>query len=485
MPGNQTHLQFTRGILVLAACGLIAQAMLAQTPPPKRQPNFIIIFCDNLGYGDIGPFGNTLHRTPHLDGMAAEGMRFTDFYAASGVCTPSRASLLTGCYPRRVNLHENEKGGLVLQPVSKKGLHPAEITIAEIVKARGYATACLGKWHLGDQAPFLPTRQGFDEYLGIPYSDDMTGPPEHPQWPPLPLMRNERVIEAPVDRCSLTKRYTEEAIRFLETHKNRPFFLYLAHATPGSTRAPFVGDAFRGKSKNGPWGDSVEELDWSTGEILAALKRLGLDQTTLVIWTSDNGAPQRKPVQGSNRPLSGWGYTTSEGGMRVPCIMRWPGKVPAGKTCRELCATIDLLPTLARLAGSDAPRDRIIDGHDIRPLLFGEPNAQSPHEAFYYYFQGQLQAVRSGKWKLYLPLEARQLGAGRKAGRSSAMLYDLEADLAETSNVAEKQNDTVRRLLQLADKARADLGDDGRPGRNQRPAGWVEEPKPQVLAPLR
>jgi arylsulfatase A-like enzyme len=444
----------------------------------------MIILCDNLGYGDVGPFGGALHRTPLLDRMAAEGMRLTDFYVTSGVCTPSRASLLTGCYPRRVNLHESETRGPVLQPVSKKGLHPAEITIAEVVKARGYATACIGKWHLGDQPVFLPTRQGFDEYLGIPYSDDMTGPPEHPNWPPLPLTRNERVVEAPVDRTTLTKRYTEEAIRFMTAHKDRPFFLYLAHATPGSTPAPFVGEAFRGKSKNGPWGDSVEELDWSTGKLLAALKRLGLDETTLVIWTSDNGAPQRKPPQGSNRPLSGWGYTTGEGGMRVPCIVRWPGKVPAGTTCRELCSTIDLLPTLAALAGSEAPRDRVIDGRDIRPLLFGQPGAKSPHEAFYYYSLQQLQAVRSGKWKLYLPQESKWINLRRGGGAPSpAVLYDLEGDLAETANVADKHPDVVQRLLQLAEKARTDLGDVGRPGRNQRPAGWVEAPKPQRLAP--
>ena len=311
----------------------------------------------------------------------------------------------------------------------------------------------------------------------------MTGPPEHPQWPPLPLMRNQRVVDAPVDRTTLTKCYTEEAIRFITANKDRPFFLYLPHATPGSTLAPLVGEAFRGKSRNGPWGDSVEELDWSTGEILAAVKRLGLDASTLVIWTSDNGAPQRKPPQGSNRPLSGWGYTTAEGGMRVPCIMRWPGKVPPGTTCRELSSTIDLLPTLGKLAGAALPRNRVLDGRDIGPLLAGQPGAKSPHEAFYYYLMEQLQAVRSGKWKLYLPLEAKRVNLRRTGQRSPAMLYDLEADLAETANVADQHPDVVQRLLQLAEKARADLGDVDRPGKNQRPAGWVEDPQPQVLAP--
>lgn len=465
--------------LALAACvNLGAEAARPTAQPP---PNFIIILCDNLGYGDIGPFGSKLHRTPHLDRMAAEGTRFTDFYVTSGVCTPSRASLLTGCYARRVNLHASETGGAVLQPMSKKGLHPDELTIAEVLKQAGYATACIGKWHVGDQTPFLPTRQGFDYYYGIPYSDDMTGPPEHPRWPPLPLMRNETVVEAPADRATLTRRYTEETIRFVAAQKDRPFFVYLAHAMPGSTQAPFASEAFRGKSANGPWGDSVEELDWSTGEILAALKRLGLDETTLVVWTSDNGAPQRKPPQGSNRPLAGWGYTTAEGGMRVPCIMRWPGTIPAGATCRELCSTIDLLPTLARLAGTSEPRDRLLDGRDIGPLMRGEPGARSPHEAFYFYHVEQLQAVRSGRWKLYLPLAARQIDRRGRSREAPARLYDLHADPGETTNLADQHFEVVERLLALAEKAREDLGDAGRPGKNQRQAGWVERPKPQTL----
>jgi len=437
------------------------------------RPNVVLINCDNLGYGDIGPFGSTQHRTPHLDRMAAEGMRFTDFYVASGVCTPSRAALMTGCYPRRVNLHVDESGGLVLRPVSKKGLHPSEITIAEILKAQGYATICIGKWHLGDQPKFLPTRQGFDSFFGIPYSDDMTSPP------PLPLMRDETVVEAPADRNTLTRRYTEEAIRWIGGHKTGPFFIYLAHAMPGSTSAPFASQRFRGKSANGPWGDAVEELDWSTGELLAALRREGLDRSTLVIWTSDNGAPQRRPPQGSNRPLRGWGYTTAEGGMRVPCLMRWPGRIPAGSTCRELCSALDLLPTLARLTGAEPPSDRVIDGRDIGPLMCGESGAKSPHEAFYFYRGEQLQAVRAGKWKLYLPLAARQIGLGKHTEASPARLYDLYADLEETTNLADRHPEVVERLQTLAEQAREDLGDAGRPGRNQRPAGWAENPTPR------
>ena len=465
-----------------AGAGSALAAALRAGPAEKarRRPNFIVILCDNLGYGDVGCFGSKKHRTPHVDRMAREGMRLTSFYATSGVCTPSRAGFMTGCYPRRVSMHVDERGGAVLRPVSRKGLHPDEVTIAEVLKARGYATACIGKWHLGDQPAFLPTRQGFDLYLGIPYSDDMVERKDR-GWPPLPLMRNERVIEAPVDRNTLTGRYTEEAVRFIEANREKPFFLYLPHAMPGSTQAPFAGKRFRGKSANGPYGDSVEEIDWSTGEILAALQRLGLDKDTLVVWTSDNGAPRRRPPQGSNAPLRGWGYTTAEGGMRVPCVARWPGRIPAGRSCDDVCTMMDLLPTFARLADASAPSDRIIDGKDIRPLLSGQPGAGSPYEAFFYYYMAQLQAVRSGCWKLYLPLDGKQVGFGAKTVSAAAELYDLDADIGETANLADKHPDVVRRLMALAEGARNDLGDLERPGKGQRAAAFVKESVPQTL----
>ncbi len=451
-------------------------------PVAAAGPNFIIILADNLGYGDIGCFGSSLHRTPNIDRMAEEGMKLTGFYASSGVCTPSRASLMTGCYPRRVGLHYTDRGRQVLRPVSPYGLNPDETTIAEVLKQAGYATAIIGKWHLGDQPEFLPTRQGFDYYYGIPYSDDMVGakslPGEEIIWPPLPLMRNERVIEAPVDRKLLTRRYTEQAIEFITEHRDKPFFVYLPHAMPGSTRAPFASERFRGKSANGPWGDSVEELDWSTGEIMAAIERLGLDDNTLVVWTSDNGAPRRDPPQGRNAPLGGWGYTTAEGGQRVPCVVRWPAKVPAGSACSALTTTMDLLPTLAHLAGADLP-ERTIDGKDIWPLLAGETN-ESPHEAFYYYYCPQLQAVRSGQWKLALPLDEKWISFRGKTEPSPATLYDVVADPGETTNRAQQHPDVVRRLLELAEQARAELGDVDRPGAGQRPVGRVEDPRPQV-----
>jgi arylsulfatase A len=283
-------------------------------------PNFVVILVDNLGYGDLGCYGSKLHRTPNLDRMAAEGLRLTSYYSASGVCTPSRAALMTGCYPRRVSMHVSGGNTPVLRAMDTKGLHPNEITIARLLKGCGYATRCIGKWHLGDQPPFLPTRHGFDHYLGIPYSDDMTPSKAHPDWPPLPLMRDERVIEAPVDRDYLTKRYTEEAVRFLTENKSHPFFLYLPLAMPGSTARPFASPAFQGRSKNGPYGDSVEEIDWSAGELLAALKRLGLYEKTLVVWTSDNGAVRRSPPQGSNLPLSGWATTRRKARCEFPAL---------------------------------------------------------------------------------------------------------------------------------------------------------------------
>ncbi|HUS92354.1 MAG TPA: sulfatase [Phycisphaerae bacterium] len=477
MPNPVSRRQLLRaagGAMWMAVAGWTA----AQAAKAKRRPNFVVILCDNLGYGDVGCFGSTKHRTPRVDRLAAEGMRLTSFYATSGVCTPSRASLMTGCYPRRVSLHVDENGRQVLFPVARKGLHPEEVTIAEVLKAAGYATACIGKWHLGDQPEFLPTRQGFDSYFGIPYSDDMTERPGQ-GWPPLPLMRNERVVEAPADRNTLTRRYTEQAVRFIEAHRDGPFLLYLPHAMPGSTAAPFASERFRGKSANGPYGDSVEELDWSTGEVLAALRRAGIDRDTLLVWTSDNGAPRRQPPQGSNAPLRGWGYTTAEGGMRVPCVVRWPGRISAGGRCDEVCTTMDLLPTFARLAGAALPTGRALDGKDIWPLLSGEPGATSPHEAFFYYHMAQLQAVRAGRWKLYLPLEKKQVGFGGQGRKAPAELYDLDADLGETVNLADRRPDVVQRLASLAEKARQDLGDLGRPGRGQRPAGFVKDPRPQ------
>lgn len=473
-----------RGFLKCAGAALAGALLPMHTIPALGErrngakPNFIVIFCDDMGYADIGCFGSTKHRTPHIDRMAAEGTRFTSFYSTSGVCTPSRASLMTGGYPRRNNMHQNEAGLCVLFPRNHTGLHPDEITIADVLKGQGYATGCIGKWHLGDQIEFLPTRHGFDYYFGIPYSNDMGGKGGSDNRPPLPLMRNETVIEAPVDQDTLTERYTEESIRFIEANRDRPFFLYLPHAMP---HIPLhASDRFRDKSDNGRYGDTIEEIDWSTGQILQKLKDLGIDDHTLVVFTSDNGAAQR--WGGSNEPLRGWKGTTWEGGMRVPCVMRWPGTIPSGRTCDQLACTMDLLPTFAHLAGTRPPANRIIDGKDIRPLLRGEAAAVTPHEAFFYYQIDQLQAVRSGRWKLHLPLKLKKRNWGQPEPESPLQLYDLQADIGERHNMADRYPEVVERLTALAEQAREDLGDTDRPGRNQRPAGFVPDPSPRIMA---
>ncbi|MGM9754920.1 MAG: sulfatase, partial [Parabacteroides sp.] len=353
-----------------------------------ERPNVIVVFIDDFGYGDLGCYGNTLHRTPNIDQMAKEGIRLTDFYVGASVSTPSRAALLTGCYPRRVSMHVNadpsplmSKGRQVLFPVSHKGLNPGEITIAELLKQQGYATACIGKWHLGDQLPFLPTRQGFDYYYGIPYSNDMNRP-----YCPLPLMEQEKVIVAPVGHDSLTIRYTNKAVEYIKSHKESPFFMYLCH---NMTHNPLAASpAFKGKSKNGLYGDATEELDWSMGVLLKTLKEEGIDQNTIVIFTTDNGADQ--PFGGSNLPLRGYKGTTYEGGFRVPCIVRWPSKIPQGIESDELVTSMDFLPTFAHYCGYDIPTDRVIDGHDVSAIWEGK-SAQSPTETFYYYQKQQLQ----------------------------------------------------------------------------------------------
>ncbi len=466
------HLQLAIASVVLCASVL---PTLAADPPP----NLVIIFCDDLGYADVGCFGSTKHRTPNLDAMAKQGTKFTSFYVTSGVCSPSRSSLMTGCYPKRVGLHQNEVGGWVLFPGNKTGLSPKEVTIAEVLKAKGYATAIVGKWHLGDQPAFLPTRQGFDSYFGVPFSNDMgqTDRPKPYRYPPLPLMRDEKVIEQEPDQRYLTKRYTQEAIKFINKSaaSNRPFFLYLPHTMPHWPQ--YASEQFAGKSKNGKWGDTVEEIDWSTGQILKSLKDAGVDGNTVVVFMSDNGGATRHGA--SNAPLRGAKGSTWEGGQRVPMIVRWPGKVPAGRSVDAMATSMDLLPTFAKLAGTSAPTDRIIDGKDIRPLLLGDEGAASPHEAFFYYYRGRLQAVRSGQWKLHI---ARRDPIRRQRGKFRdvpAQLYDLESDIGESKNVAAEHPQVVKRLMAHVERARADLGDDAvnRKGAGVRERGFVKDAK--------
>ncbi len=452
---------------------LLAALLFGASLNAAERPNFVLLNIDDLGYADIGPFGSEKHRTPNLDRMAAEGRKFTSFYVTSGVCSPSRSSLMTGCYPKRVGLHQNEHGKWVLFPGDQRGLNPSEITVAEVLKKAGYQTAMVGKWHLGDQPEFLPTRQGFDSYFGIPFSNDMGRTDrKDDRYPPLPLLRDETVIEEEPDQHFITKRYTEEALAFLEkaAKADAPFFLYLPHTMPHWPQ--YSSPAFEGKSANGKWGDAVEEIDWSVGRILDKLAELGVDENTLVLFTSDNGGAVNHGA--SNAPLRGAKGSTLEGGQRVCMVVRWPGKIPAGTECDEMAATLDILPTFAHLAGGKVPDDRIIDGKNITPLLLGEAGAKTPHDVFYYYKLGNLQCVRSGPWKLHLARTEKPRNQPEAKGRKvPAALYHLGRDIGETVNVAGDHPDVVARLEALAEEARADLGDDavGRGGRGTRKPG--------------
>ena len=436
------------------------------------KPNFIVVFCDDLGYADIGPFGAKNKTTPNLDRMASEGIRLTDFYSTCSVCTPSRASLMTGCYPRRLNMHVDEKNLCVLFPSARKGLNPDEVTVAEILKEQGYETMCIGKWHLGDHPKFMPTNQGFDHYYGIPYSNDMNR-----KDVPLPLVQDLIVIEESVQRdTTITELYTKVAIKFIKMHSEDSFFLYLPHT---AVHLPLVpGKQFQGTSKDGAYGDWVQEVDWSMGQLFKVLKELGIDKETLVLFTSDNGSAREQ--QGSNLPLRGRKGRTDEGGMRVPCIVRWPGKIPAGSSSDALTSTIDVLPTLASLAGGSVPVDKVIDGKNIWSILNGQTNSD-PREAFYYYQMDQLQAVRSGDWKLFVQMNSKKRNWGKPEGRQSIKLFNLALDIHEDENLALENPEIVERLLKYAKKARLDLGDVGMKGQGQREAGWVSKSSPRLL----
>lgn len=440
-------------------------------------PNIIVIFCDDLGYGDLGCYGSTKNRTPHVDQLSRDGMMFTDFYSSSPVCTPSRASLMTGCYPRRVGMHEDFTGHWVLIPRSRRGLNPKELTVAEVLKSKGYVTACVGKWHLGDQPQHLPTEHGFDYYFGIPYSNDMQSARRGD--PPLPLVKQAAVIEAPADQATLTRRYTEQVISFIENNQATPFFVYLPHTFPHLPL--FASPDFHGKSANGRYGDAIEEIDWSTGQILDCLDRLELTENTLVIFTSDNGSNGRNG--GSNQPLSGAKGSTMEGGMRVPMIARWPGRIAAGSTCRELATTMDLLPTFCSLTGAPLPPKKL-DGFDISGMLFGHEGVQSQYEALYYYRRRQLQAIRFGDWKYHLPLKAthpnwtsaNQTGPGRPG-----KLVNLTSDLQEKTDVTAANPDVIQRIGELIQNAERTLGNDDKPGSEQRDARTLKSSKPMTL----
>ena len=489
-----------REFLRSATLGALAFPMVGKTAGSGFQaleksagqlPNVVIIFTDDQGWADVGCFGAKGFATPNLDRLAREGCRYTNFHVAQPVCSASRAGLLTGCYPNRIGIHG------ALGPNTRHGIGPGEMTIAELVKQRGYATGMAGKWHLGHLAPFLPTRHGFDEWFGLPYSNDMW--PLHPEakpgaYPPLPLYENERVKIPEVthaDQCQLTTWYTERAVQFIEKNKERPFFFYLAHNMP---HVPLhVSDKFKGKSARGLYGDVIEEIDWSVGEVMAALERCGVAQNTWIIFASDNGPwLSYGDHAGSVGPLREGKGTNWEGGTRTPCIMRWPGKIPAGSECADMLMTIDVLPTLAQLIGAKPPA-HALDGRDCWPLISRAPGAKNPHDAYWFYYEmNQLQAITSGdgRWKLQLPHTYRTL-AGRPGGTGGipakyeprklekAELYDLASDIGEGTDVAAQHPDIVQRLAAAAEQARAELGDalTKRTGTGTRPAPTVPPEK--------
>jgi arylsulfatase A-like enzyme len=411
----------------------------------------VLVFVDDLGYGDLGCFGSPYIETPNIDQMASEGAKYTSFYDGAPICTPSRAALMTGSYPTRVGLEEG-----VLFPGDEAGLNPDEVTVAELLGEQGYATTCIGKWHLGDREPFLPTNHGFDQYFGVPYSNDMGAEHSGGEYRELPLLRDTDTVEAPVDQTTLTRRYAEEAVGFIEENAgDQPFFCYLPHTMPHVPLA--TSETFADVSKRGDYGDVVSEIDWSVGQILDTLDRCGIDEDTLVVFTSDNGPWLDKEIDGgSSGHLSEGKFTVWEGGPRVPAVARWPGQIPPGTVCNELVTAMDLLPTLAALAGTSPPADRAVDGADARDLLFDPEGGESPHDHYVYQTGGgDLNAVRDADgWKYHL---------------DSDELYHLHADVEEEYDVADEHPETVDRLRAAAEETIADLRE------NQRPVGRPQD----------
>ena len=442
---------------------------------PSR-PNIVLINCDDLGYGDLGCYGSTRNSTPAIDQLAEEGIRFTSFYMASPVCSPSRAALLTGCYPPRISFGSFD-GLPVLFPGQPLGLPLSEISLARILSEAGYRTQMVGKWHCGDQPGFLPTNHGFDHYFGLPYSNDMGRQANTPKFldflPPLPLLADDVVIEQQPDQRALTGRYVAEALSFIRDAQGGPFFLYLAHMY---VHLPiYVKPEFLERSRNGPYGAAVESIDWTTSVLMEELRSLGLDERTIVIFTSDNGSlgdvsppiGSRGRLGGSNLPLRGAKGGTWEGGMRVPAIVRWTGTVGGGHVCDELVTSMDLYPTLADLCGALVPTDRIIDGLNVVDVWL-DPTARSPHETFAYYRGNALEAVRDTQWKLHVARD----------GQEVFELYELKNDAGESRDVASAQPTVVDRLRAVADHYRQELGDErlGIEGQGVRPIGRVEQP---------
>jgi len=442
----------------LALLGFFSNNLLWSAEKP---PNIVLIFADDLGYADLGCFGSTTIRTPNIDSLARDGIKLTNFHVPQAVCSASRTALLSGCYPNRLGILG------ALGPNSKNGIKDAENLLPEYLKKLGYSTAIFGKWHLGDSAQYSPLRHGFDTYFGLPYSNDMW--PNHPtakNFPPLPLRQDDKVLELNPDQSKLTGWYTDRGVKFIEANKDKPFFLYMPHSMP---HVPlYASEKFKGKSNQGLYGDVIEEIDASVGTILETLKKHSLDKNTLVIFTSDNGPWLSYGNHGGSKGMLREGKGTEfEGGVRVPFVARWPGKIPAATTSNEPTMTIDLLPTLVGYAGGVVKTEPKIDGKNISAIIEAKPNAKSPQEAYYFYWGDALHAVTSGKWKLHFPhpyLHIIEGGSDGKPGKGETRkielsLFDLDADITESKNVADQNPDVVKMLQMLGDKIREELGD--------------------------
>ncbi len=434
--------------LSIVIIGIVSSVLFSGcSKKTETKPNIIIFFTDDQGYADVGSFGAEGFETPYLDELAKDGIRLTNFYVPAPVCTPSRAGLLTGQYPKRNNLHVG-----VLSPYSEGGIDSETFTMAEMLKTAGYTTSCIGKWHLGHKEKFMPNNHGFDEFYGVPYSNDMDSyyyAHNDFQSPPLPFYRNERLIESGPDQKYLTKRYTEEAVRQIKNRGNDPFFIYLAHNMPHTPL--YVSPAFDGKSKKGLYGDVIMELDWSAGEIIKTLKEEGIYENTIFIFTSDNG-----PAVGSAGPLRGKKTNTWDGGQRVPGIISWPDKVPAGTTSDQLVSTLDLFPTLSKISGGIVPESIEVDGLDVSELLTSPQTTKVPERPFYFYAtNGEIEAVRFGKWKLHI---AKTRGWNQKKdGEFGIALYNLEKDISERNNIVDQFPDIVKKLSDMIQSFSANM----------------------------